>query len=153
MSVFGKLFGKKKPKFKANCAIGKFPMESGDGYLLTTSQIIASKKYWDSIMTHPETMSYTVQHFKNNDSTATQMRGMIFEKYSSEEKPWLISDSYISLFEVDKGEARQNAQKWWETEGGFAPDQSGAAQEKMTEDTFKEIKSYAVLEAGRDKVH
>jgi hypothetical protein len=77
MAFLDKLLGKKKPELKARCPITKEPIESGYGYLLTTSQVVSSKKYWDMVMTEPETMSYTVSHFKNHTS-GTQMRIMIF---------------------------------------------------------------------------
>ncbi len=32
---------------------------------------------------------------------------MIFEKYASVEKPWIISDSVINYFEVDKSTAKE----------------------------------------------
>lgn len=152
MSLFNSLFGKKKKSFKANCDISKEPVEKGFGYLLTTAQIVSSKKFWDNIMTEPETMSYTVSHFKGNDEMATKMRSMIFEKYSTVDKPWMISDSYIHLFEVDKAESRKNAQQWWEKEGDFTPDATGTAEATLKEDEYKSIQHYAVMEAGRERV-
>ena len=101
MALLDSLFGKKKKELKASCTITKEPIEKGYGYLLTTAQIISSKKYWDMVMTEPETMSYTVSHFKNQ-SSGTQMRSMIFDKYATIGKPWIISDSVIGYFEVDK---------------------------------------------------
>jgi hypothetical protein len=153
MTFIDKLLGKnKKKEFKAKCPITKEPIERGFGYLLTTSQVVASKKFWDMVMTEPETLSYTVSHFKNQQS-GTQMRNLIFEKHSSVEKPWMISDSCINLFEnVDKKEARELAKKWWEAEGGFAPDNAGPAVQKMEADNFRQLKDYAVLEAGRARV-
>ena len=152
MAFFDKLLGKKKPELKARCPITREPIESGYGYLLTTSQIVASKKYWDMIMTEPETLSYTVSHFKNVAS-GTQMRNMIFEKYSNIEKPWMISDSCINLFEnVDKKEARENAQKWWENGGQFTPEKSGPAAHALDSKTFQDWKDYAILEAGRSRI-
>ena len=65
MTILDSLFGKKKKEFRASCRITKEPLEKGYGYLLTTSQIVSSKKYWDLVMTEPETLSYTVSHFKN----------------------------------------------------------------------------------------
>src|SRR6187551_472688 len=127
MALLDTIFGKKKKEFKASCNITKEPLEKGFGYLLTTAQIVASKKYWDMVMTEPETLSYTVSHFKNQ-SSGTQMRSMIFEKYSSVDKPWMISDSCINLFEaVDKSSAKENAKKWWANEGNFNPEKSGSA--------------------------
>ena len=152
MSLITSLFGKKKKSFKAQCDISKEPVEKGYGYLLTTAQIVSSKKFWDNIMTEPETMSYTVSHFKQKDEMATRMRQMIFEKHSMVEKPWIVSDSYIHLFEVDKSESRKNAQQWWENEGHFTPAKTGPAADTLEESDYKSIKHYAVMEAGRERV-
>lgn len=152
MTFIDKILGKSKKKdLKARCPITKESIETGFGYMLTTSQIVSSKKYWDMIMTEPETMSYTVSHFKNQES-GTQMRNLIFEKYSSVGKPWMVSDSCINLFEVDKANARANAKKWWETEGSFSPNEAGSALEKLDPSSYQELKDYAVLEAGRNRV-
>ncbi len=151
MALFDSLFGKKKKEFKAQCQITKEPIERGYGYLLTTAQIVASEKYWDMIMTEPETMSYTLSHFKNQ-SSGTQMRSMIFEKYATVEKAWIISDSIINYFEVDKSEARENAKKWWEAEGNFSPTDIGAAAKVLDKSIFTKVKEYAILEAGRERV-
>lgn len=151
MALLEAIFGKKKKEFKASCNITKEPIEKGFGYLLTTAQIISSKKYWDMVMTEPETMSYTISHF-NNQSSGTQMRAMIFEKYATISKPWIVSDSVISYFEVDKNEARANAKKWWETEGNFTPPNVGPANQTLNENTFSVSKDYAILEAGSKKV-
>lgn len=151
MALLDTLFGKKKKEIKAACNITKEPIEKGFGYMLTTAQIVTSKKYWDMIMTEPETMSYTVSHFKNQAS-GTQMRSMIFEKYASVAKAWMVSDSIINYFDVDKSKAKENAKKWWETEGTFTPSEVGAASDKLDASTFKTWKDYAILEAGRDRL-
>lgn len=152
MTFIDKILGKNKKKdLKARCPITKESIEAGFGYLLTTSQIVSSKKYWDMIMTEPETMSYTVSHFKNQES-GTHMRNLIFEKYSSVGKPWMVSDSCINLFEVDKANARAYAKKWWETEGNFSPNEAGSALESLDSSSYQALKDYAVLEAGRNRV-
>jgi hypothetical protein len=152
MAFLEKLLGKKKPELKARCPITKEQIESGFGYLLTTAQVVASKKYWDMVMTEPETISYSVSHFKNQHS-GTQMRSLIFEKYSQIEKPWMISDSCINLFDnIDRRSAREMAKKWWETAGSFTPDNSGPAAAALDNIAFQQLKDYAVLEAGRSRV-
>jgi hypothetical protein len=152
MAFLEKLLGKKKPELKARCPITKEQIESGFGYLLTTAQVVASKKYWDMIMTEPETISYSVSHFKNQQS-GTQMRNLIFEKYSTVEKPWMISDSCINLFEnIDRKSAREAAKRWWESAGNFTPENSGPALQALQPIDFKNWKDYAVLEAGRSRV-
>jgi hypothetical protein len=104
------------------------------------------------VMTEPETLSYTVSHFKNQP-TGTQMRNMIFEKYSTVAKPWMISDSCINLFEgVDRKEAKENAKRWWENGGQFEPENSGPAAAQLDTGSFKVWKDYAVLEAGRARL-
>ena len=152
MAFLEKLLGKKKPEIKARCPITKEQIESGFGYLLTTAEVVASKKYWDMIMTEPETLSYSVSHFKNQES-GTRMRTLIFEKYSSIEKPWMISDSCINLFEnIDRKSARDKAKRWWESAGNFVPDNTGAAVQTLDSDLYNTCKDYAVLEAGRSRV-
>jgi len=80
------------------------------------------------------------------------MRSLIFEKHSSVDKPWMISDSCINLFEVDKTNARAHAKKWWESEGTFSPIDAGTAIEKLDPASYQTLKDYAVLEAGRNRV-
>jgi hypothetical protein len=152
MAFLEKLLGKKKSGLKARCPITKEQIEKGFGYLLTTAQVITSRKYWDMIMTEPETLSYSISHFKNQNS-GTHMRSLIFEKYSSVEKPWMISDSCINLFEeIDRQSAKDHARKWWETEGRFEPENNGPALEALDPSIYQRLKDYAVLEAGRNRV-
>lgn len=151
MALLDSLFGKKKQEFKASCKITKEPIEKGYGFLLTTAQIISSKKYWDMIMTEPETMSYTISHFKNQPS-GTQMRSMIFDKYATIDKPWIISDSIINYFDVDKEAARDDAKKWWSTEGSFSPTHTESASQILESASFNMARDYAVLEAGKSKL-
>jgi len=151
MALLTSIFGKKKKEFKASCNITKEPIEKGFGYLLTTAQVVSSKKYWDLIMTEPETMSYTISHFKNQ-SSGTQMRSMIFDKYATVAKPWIVSDSIINYFDIDKNNAKEEARKWWDAEGNYTPQQTGPASSSLDEKTFQSLKDYAILEAGRDRV-
>jgi hypothetical protein len=151
MALFDSLFGKKKKEMKAVCPITREPIEKGFGYLLTTAQIICSKRYWDMVMTEPETLSYTQQHFNNNGS-GTQMRSLIFEKYATINRPWIVSDSIISFFDVDRQEARKHAKLWWDSQGSFSPENAGTASEQLDNKAFTDWKNYAILEAGREKV-
>jgi hypothetical protein len=80
------------------------------------------------------------------------MRNLIFEKYSSIDKAWMVSDSCINLFDIDKSNARANAKKWWETEGDFSPNGTGKAVEKLDPSRYEELKNYAVLEAGKSRI-
>jgi hypothetical protein len=77
------------------------------------------------------------------------MRSMIFEKYASVTKPWVVSDSVIGYFDVDKQAARENARKWWDLEGNYVPEGAGPS---LDASAFQNWKNYAVLEAGRERV-
>jgi hypothetical protein len=148
------LFKKNKKKdFKAVCDLSRQPLEKASSYLLTTAELISSKKFWDNKMTEPDTMTYTVAHFKNSDPTAMNIRKMIFEKYSKEDKTWVISDSEIHLFDdVDLERSKKDADQWWENEGDYVPEGHEQSLQKLGNDTLEEIKSYAIMEAGRKQV-
>ena len=79
------------------------------------------------------------------------MRSLIFEKYATINKPWMVSDSIISYFDVDRQVARESAKKWWESDGSFAPESVGPASEKLDNKAFSDWKNYAILEAGRER--
>lgn len=153
MAFLSSIFGQKKKKsIKAKCPITKENIEEGFGYMLSTPQVVSSKKYWDMIMTEPETISYTLSHFKQ-EASGTQMRSLIFEKFSTVSGPWMISDSCINLFEaVDRQEARAAAKKWWESEGEYKPEVTGTAADLMDPKEFESVKRYAILEAGKARV-
>ena len=102
-------------------------------------------------MTEPETLSYTQQHFNNNGS-GTQMRSLIFEKYATIVRPWIVSDSIISFFDVDRQDAREGAKKWWESQGSFVPENTGTASQKLDTKAYTDWKNYAILEAGRERM-
>ena len=146
-------FGKKKRKRPArSCDLEGSLLEFGEGYLLTSAQIIKSKRFWDNKMIEPETLAYSKAHFNKNDETGTKMRTMIFQKYSTQEKPWLVGDGQINQFEIDKDEARKLAQEWWESGFTFIPPNAGQASENMNEAEFEAYKEYAVMKAGEEQL-
>lgn len=153
MTILNKLFGKtKKKELRARCPITKEQIDKGFGYLLTTAEVVTSRKYWDMVMTEPETMSYTISHFRNEEQ-GTRMRSLIFEKYSSVQQPWMISDTCINLFEgVDREKAKRLARLWWEQGGEFVPENSGPALDALDPESYQNWKDYAILEAGRARI-
>ncbi len=148
-SLFAK---KKKDSFKAKCDLTNVPLEKEFTYLVSTAQILTSKKFWDNKMTEPDTLSYTVNHFKNGDQTATHIRKMIYDKYASEDKLWVISDSQINLFDVDQDEAKSLADMWWESKGTYIPETLDSSLSKLDEDKIEEYKAYAIMYAGKQQV-
>lgn len=150
--MFG-LFNKKtKKKFKASCDLSGSLLDRESAYLLSTAQVISSKKFWDSKMTEPETMTYTEAHFKSGDQTATNIRNMIFKKYSAQDKAWVISDAHLHLFDIDESNAKELANQWWDSEGTEMPGEVSSSLTAMDDQEFENYKNYAVNEAGRRMV-
>ena len=141
-------FGKKKKKPARSCDLEGSLLEFGEGYLLTSSQIIKSKRFWDNKMVEPETLAYSKAHFERNDEMGTKMRSMIFQKYSSKEQPWLVGDGQVNQFEIDKNKAREYAQQWWESEFKFMPPNAGSADKNLSEEEYHEWREYAIMKAG-----
>lgn len=142
----------KKKEFRAQCDLSRQPLDKSSTYLLTTAEIISSKKFWDNKMTEPDTMTYTVAHFKSGDETATNIRRMIWEKYSKEDKHWLISDSELHLFDIDQDKAKAWGDQWWDSEGNFVPENADKSLELLGSDEIESLRSYAVMEAGKRQV-
>lgn len=145
------LFSKKK-KFKANCDLSGQPLEKESAYLISTAQIISSRKFWDNKMTEPDTLTYTQAHFKSGDPTARNIRNMIFKKYSSIDKVWVISDAQIHLFDIDETESKMAANQWWDSEGATIPVDLSGSLTKLGADKLGDFEKYAVQEAGRHLV-
>ena len=146
------LFKKKKKEFKAQCDLSRQPLDKSSSYLLTTADIITSKKFCDNKMTEPDTMSYTVAHFKSGDATATNIRNMIWEKYSREDKTWVISDSELHLFDIDQEKAKELGNQWWDSEGTFAPENGHKKLADFQNGEIENLKDYAVMMAGEKQV-
>lgn len=146
-----KFFTKKK-KFTANCDLSRTPLDRESAYVLTTAQIISSRKFWDNIMTEPETMTYTEAHFRTGDKTAANIRNMIFKKYAGRDKAWVISDSQIHLFDVNLSQAKELANNWWDSQGHEIPEFVVSSISEMDDEEFEEIKKYAIQDAGRKQV-
>jgi hypothetical protein len=125
------------------------PLSEQDGYIITTSQLIASKKFWDMRMTDSDTLSYTLQHFRDRDQSATSIRRRVFEKYASEPGFLIVSSKVIGLFDVDQSRARKLAQVWWKVAQCDFLDQFGHEIQPLTVDEFEKYRAYAIIYAGK----
>ena len=146
------LFSKKKKKFSATCDLSRTPLDKASAYVVSTAQIISSRKFWDNIMTEPETMTYTEAYFKSGDKTATNIRTMIFKKYANEDKAWVISDAQIHLFDIDLDESKKLGDQWWDSEGNEVPDHLRSSISSMDESEFESLQNYAIHDAGKHLV-
>ena len=152
MGLFDVFKKDKKKKKASKCALTGTMLYYGEGRLLTTDQVVSSKKFWESIMTEPEAMAYTINHFKNNDKSALQMRGIIFEKYAERQEPWIVSEDCLRTYGIEAENSREYATQWWESEGAFRPPSNGDAKTVLSNDSYEAIKHYAIWKAGESRV-
>ena len=136
----------------AKCALTGTLLQEGEGRVVTTSEVIVSKKFWESIMTEPEAMAYTINYFKNNDSNATMMRNAIFSKYADRVEPWIVSEDCLQTYGIETSLNGNEVNEWWSSQGDFKPLNSGKAIDVLSQEAFEQAKSYAIGEAGRSRV-
>ena len=145
------LFTKKKKK-SAQCALTGTILHNGEGCLVTTAEVVVSKKFWESVMTEPEAMAYTINHFTKQDKQATMMRNAIFEKYADREEPWVVSEDCLQTYGIVTSLNGSDIKKWWDMEGQFKPDGSGKAKQILTPEVYDKVRNYAVMAAGESRV-
>ena len=143
-----------KPKKKKTvyCALTNTPIPMGEGCLVTTSEVIVSEKFWESIMTEPEAMAYTINYFKNNDNTAAMMRNAIFNKYADRSEPWIISEDCLQTYGIKSSLNGSEVKDWWDSDGSFMPHNSGKAIDVLPSAEFEKARKYAITEAGKSRV-
>lgn len=143
---------KKKKKKSAQCALTGTMLQDGEGCLVTTSEVVVSKKFWESIMTDPDAMAYTINHFTKQDKQATMMRNAIFEKYADREDAWVVSEDCLQTYGINTRLNGSDIKQWWASEGKFMPEGVGSAKTVLAPETYQEIRQYAVMSAGESRV-
>ena len=143
---------KPKKKRTAVCALTGTQLQEGEGRLVTTAEVVVSEKFWESIMTEPEAMAYTINYFKKNDDNAAMMRNAIFSKYADKTEPWIVSEDCLQTYGIQTSLNGQAVKDWWESQGAIKPANSGKAVDVLTEEEFNRARKYAITEAGRTRV-
>jgi hypothetical protein len=143
---------KPKKKRTAVCALTGTQLQEGEGRLVTTSEVVVSEKFWESVMTEPEAMAYTINYFKKQDDNAAMMRNAIFSKYADKVDPWIISEDCLQTYGIETSLNGQAVKDWWESKGEFKPANSGKAIDVLSEEDFNKARKYAITEAGKSRV-
>lgn len=143
---------KSKKKRTALCALTGTSLEEGEGRLVTTSDVVVSEKFWESVMTDPEAMAYTINYFKKQDKNAAMMRNAIFSKYADRSEPWIVSEDCLQTYGIETSLNGAAVKDWWSSEGSYRPKNSGKAIDVLSEEEFNKAKKYAITEAGRTRV-
>jgi hypothetical protein len=143
---------KPKKKRTATCALTGTQLQEGEGRLVTTAEVVVSEKFWESVMTEPEAMAYTINYFKKNDDNAAMMRNAIFSKYADKAEPWIVSEDCLQTYGIQTSLNGQAVQDWWASKGEITPANSGKAIDVLTEEEFNRARKYAITEAGKTRV-
>ncbi len=143
---------KAKKKRTAVCALTNTPLQEGEGRLVTTAEVIVSKKFWESIMTEPEAMAYTINYFKKNDASAIMMRNAIFSKYADRSEPWIVSEDCLQTYGIETKLNGAEVIDWWNNKDAYRPANSGKAIDVLSPEEYEQAKQYAITEAGRSRV-
>src|SRR4030066_1056747 len=107
---------------EAACDICSNPVNSPDGYLLVTRQVVQSPRYWQTYFEQNEAQFkilgvHTFQAFLKNP----QLRENCGKTVAGQKTPWLVCEACLPKFAVDNDAARQYAQQWWQSGGKFQP--------------------------------
>ncbi len=112
---------------EAKCDICNAAMNEPEGYLLTTTQVVRSPRFWlDYYRRHQAKLAAmdisSYDAFLNSPACAT-----LTERIAQDATPWLVCKQCVHLFEVDQQQAWVYARHWWESGGTFTPPGIGPA--------------------------
>jgi len=112
---------------EAKCDICNAAISEPEGYLLTTTQVVRSPRFWlDYYRRHQakfatmDISSYDA--FLNSSECAT-----LTERITQDATPWLVCKQCVHLFEVDQQQAWVYVRHWWESGRTFTPPGIGPA--------------------------
>jgi hypothetical protein len=104
------------------CDVCSKTIGDGEGYLLTTGQVVSTPAYFKHAFSSQEEMTY-LMGVPLDDSFKTAFA----RRMAAQTEPWLICDACIGLFAVDKAETRRYATRWYQSGGTFRPPGTGPA--------------------------
>lgn len=112
---------------EAKCDICNAAINEPDGYLLTTTQVVRSPRFWlDYYRRHQEELAAmdipSYDTFLNSSACTTMT-----ERVARDATPWLVCKQCTHLFEVDQQQAWIYVQHWWESGRAFTPPGTGPA--------------------------
>ncbi len=103
-------------------------LHSPDGYLLVTREVVGEPRYWQHYYRQHEAEFALVgvqsyEAFRSNQG----LRAMSARTLAGQSTAWIVCDSCIGMFSVNRQAAHRFAEQWWESGGKFAPPGVGRA--------------------------
>jgi hypothetical protein len=107
------------------CDICEKDIKQGDGYLLTTREVVTSQEYWNKVFSSPSFIAASrLVSASMMDPESYKIQYMSMQ--TAQKNPWLVCADCVSLFKVDTEKTRQYATQWHDSGGQFTPPGSGA---------------------------
>ncbi|MBU0705375.1 MAG: tetratricopeptide repeat protein [Chloroflexi bacterium] len=112
---------------EAKCDICNAAINEPEGYLLTTTQVVRSPRFWlDYYRRHQAKLAAmdipSYDAFLNSSECTTMT-----ERIAQDATPWLVCKQCVHLFEVDQQQAWVYVRHWWESGRTFTPPGIGPA--------------------------
>jgi len=102
------------------CDVCNRTLSEEEGYLLTTEQVVSCPGYWRKALSGP--MAHMAAAFGHSDDS---FKAGLASQMAAQATPWMVCEECISLFAVDRNEARGYALRWYKSGGQFSPPGSG----------------------------
>jgi|GEM_PF-4765091 len=106
------------------CDVCNADMNNGEGYILTTRQVVASEDYWDGTLAMAASMVKSL-----SGDTGDVFLQMGVQQTCAQSTGWMVCESCISRFpKVDRNTARGYAMEFWSrgAQGSYKPPGGGA---------------------------
>jgi len=120
------------------CDVCSANLESPNGYLLTTRQVVSNPAYWEKAFSR-------IGDLAALGANAQFLKGGLAEQQASQTKPWLLCADCAGRLGLATPEAREFARLWWSSGETFVPPGSGPVP--LSEVRFKQP-SAEILESG-----
>lgn len=110
------------------CDVCSDTVATSKGYLLTTSQVVKSPKYWRYYYKQHkgELKAFGIQSYEQF-CLDTEVGAACREAIVAQSTPWLICSNCIGKFSIKESKARDYARRWWESGQKFQPKGTGPA--------------------------
>ena len=120
------------------CDVCSANLESPNGYLLTTRQVVSNPAYWEKAFSR-------IGDLAALGANAQFLKGGLAEQQASQTKPWLLCADCAGRLGLATPEAREFARLWWSSGETFVPPGSGPVP--LSEVRFKQP-SAEILDSG-----
>jgi hypothetical protein len=125
------------------CDICLRRVRAGTGYALTTKQVVTNPTYWEYAFKHQ--WSYVGKSVDSLGVSSQEVLRSLAQQMASSGTPWLVCDSCIELFKVDRERTHELATRftaemptgWRQTTGTASPETALTAARKGFQLAFK----------------